>query len=97
MSNIIMEIIKFINSNVDPFIMQLLIVPFISIGLGVFVSRKTKIVFLAPLITFILSFIYTKFFLGLSWEQVLKFEWEFIFSILSLIITLIFKFKSKKY
>ncbi|MBO3443713.1 hypothetical protein [Clostridium sp. CCUG 7971] len=92
-----MDIIKFINSNVDPFIMQLLIVPFISIGLGVFVSRKTRVVFLAPLITFVLSFIYTKFFLGLPWEKILRFEWGFIFSTLSLIIALIFKFKSKKY
>jgi hypothetical protein len=90
-----MEIIKFINSNVDTFIMQLLIVPFISIGLGVLVSRKTKIVFLAPLITFILSFIYTKFFLGLPWEQICTFEWKFLFSISSLTIALLFKDSNK--
>ena len=56
--------------------MQLLIVLFISIGLDVFVSRKTKIVILAPLITFILSFIYTRFFLDLSWEEICHFEWS---------------------
>ncbi|WP_343102097.1 DUF2651 family protein [Romboutsia sp. MSSM.1001216sp_RTP31141st1_G3_RTP31141_220114] len=86
-----MDIIKFINENTDPFIMQLVIVPFISIGLGVLVSIKTKKVFLAPLITFILSFIYTKFFVGIPLDHNFKFGWEIIFSISSLIISLIIR------
>ncbi|MEI5906581.1 hypothetical protein WAK64_05865 [Bacillus spongiae] len=48
---------EFIES-IDPFLMQLFIVPLIVIGLGVFVSFLTKKVFVAPLITLLLNILY---------------------------------------
>lgn len=42
---------------VDPFIMQLLIVPLVVIGLGVGVAAITRKFYLGPVVTFLLTFL----------------------------------------
>lgn len=86
-----MEIIRFINENVDPFLMQLVVVPAIAIGVGVFVAVKTRLYLIAPFITFFLSCIYTIFFLNILDIT----SWEMIFPIISLIISLLFRASKK--
>lgn len=86
-----MEIIKVINENVDPFLMQLVVVPAIAIGGGVFIAVKTRIYLIAPIITCLLSFIYTIFFLNILDIT----QWEIILSITSLIISLLFRASNK--
>ena len=48
---------EFIES-IDPFLMQLFIVPTIVIGLGLLVAILSKRVFVAPLITLLLNLLY---------------------------------------
>ncbi|MEF9992725.1 MAG: hypothetical protein RRZ84_07350 [Romboutsia sp.] len=84
-----MNIITIINDFVDPFIMQIVIVPLISIGIGVWISVKKMKFIISPIITFLISLMYSKFFLDLPLDSLLAFEWEIRFSILSLIISII--------
>lgn len=57
--------IRFINKSVDPFLMQIVVVPVIAIGVGGFVAVKTRLYLIAPVITFLLSFISNIFFLNI--------------------------------
>ena len=43
---------------IDPFLMQLFIVPAVVIGVGVFVASLTKKVVLAPVVTLLLNLLY---------------------------------------
>lgn len=89
-----MGIVDKINKFVDPFVMQLIIIPLISIGFGVYISIKKDNVLIAPIVTFLISLIFSKFILLLPMSSLLKFEWEIRFSLLSLIISFIaIKFK----
>lgn len=71
--------------------MQFIIVPIITISLGVFISIKTRSYLTAPVITFLLSFTYTKLFLNTSVIS----SWEVILPMASLIISLSFRYFKK--
>lgn len=90
--NIDMNIIRFINENTDPFIMQLVVVPILSIGGGIYAYRKTSKLLLATVTTLILSCMYTIFFIGEPINNVIGIL-EIILTILSFRIALILKFR----
>lgn len=82
---------------IDPFLMQLFILPLIVIGLGVLVSILAKKVFLAPLITLLLNTLYETWYMNHYypdnevsynfWD--ISSSWNIIFSVISLIISFI--------
>ena len=84
-----MILIDFINKSIDPFLMQLMVVPFIAIGIGVLIGKLTKKVVIAPMITLILNIGYEKYFLGLSKIDLGIDSWNIIFTLLSFTISLI--------
>jgi len=80
---------EFIES-IDPFIMQLFIVPLIVIGLGVLVSALTKKVVIGPLITLILNLLYETWYMKHYYpEQEISYtSWNINFPLISLVISL---------
>lgn len=84
-----MGIVDKINKFIDPFIMQLIIIPLIAIGFGVYISTKKNNLLIGPIVTFLISLFFSKFILLLPLSSLLKFEWEIRFSLLSFIISLI--------
>lgn len=78
----------FIDS-IDPFMMQLFIVPMIVIGLGILVSYTLKNIFIGPLITLFLNILYEICYI---WHYYHKLEltltsWNIIFPAISLLIS----------
>ncbi|MDU1230494.1 MAG: hypothetical protein E7B13_11515 [Clostridium sp.] len=78
----------FIDS-IDPFMMQLFIVPMIVIGLGILVSYTLKNIFIGPLITLFLNILYEIWYI---WHYYHKLEltltsWNIIFPAISLLIS----------
>lgn len=80
-----MELIQ----SIDPFLMQLFIVPLIVIGLGVLTSILTKKVFVAPLITLLLNLLfeiwYFKYYFQIN--EISYTSWNIIFPIISLVLS----------
>ena len=78
----------FINS-IDPFLMQLLIVPFIVIGLGVLVSILAKKWFVAPFITLFLNILYETWYMKHYYPEhdISYTSWNIIFPIISLVVS----------
>ncbi|WP_042473212.1 hypothetical protein [Bacillus ndiopicus] len=74
----------------DPFVMQLIIVPVIVIGIGLLVSFFTKKVLVAPLITLLLNLLYETWYMK-SYYPELEMSytsWNIIFPVISLVISL---------
>ncbi|QUW22438.1 hypothetical protein JSQ81_02295 [Sporosarcina sp. Marseille-Q4063] len=74
---------------VDPFLMQLVIIPIVVIGLGVLMSVITKKVFVGPIVTLVLNLIYEvwhfkKYYPDLELQVS---SWNIIFPIISLMIS----------
>ena len=71
---------------IDPFLMQLFIVPAVVIGVGVFVSSLTKKVLLAPVVTLLLNSLYeiwyAKFYY--QYDAIHFSSWNTILPVLSL-------------
>lgn len=83
-----MSFIQLINESVDPFLMQLVVVPIIVIGCGVSVSVVTKKITVAPAITLALNILYERYFLGLDEFDFALNSWNVTFTVTSLIISL---------
>jgi len=79
---------EFIDS-IDPFIMQLFIIPLIVIGLGVLVSALTKKVVIGPLITLILNLLYETWYMKHYYpeHEINYTSWNIIFPAISLVIS----------
>lgn len=77
--------------SIDPFLMQLFIVPLIVIGLGVLISVLVKKVFIAPLITLFLNVLYEIWYNEHYYpESEISFTfWNIIFPVISLVISLV--------
>lgn len=74
---------------IDPFMMQLFIVPLIVIGLGILVSYILKNIFIGPLITLFLNILYEIWYI---WNYYHKLEltltsWNIIFPGISILIS----------
>lgn len=86
---------------IDPFIMQLFIVPLIVIGLGLLASIIAKNVFVAPLITLLLNLLYETWYMKHYYpeHEISYTSWNIIFPVISLVISLVvvsaLKHKSK--
>ncbi len=79
---------EFIES-IDPFIMQLFIVPLIVIGLGVLVSAFTKKGVIGPFITLFLNLLYETWYMKHYYpeHEISYTSWNFIFPAISLVIS----------
>ena len=80
---------KFIES-IDPFLMQLFIVPTIVIGLGLLVAILAKRIFVAPLITLLLNLLYETWYMKHYYPELeLSYtSWNIIFPVFSLVTSL---------
>lgn len=92
---------SFIDS-IDPFLMQLVLIPIIVIGLGVMLATITKKVFIGPLVTLILNLLYELWYSKYYYpdSELIITSWNIIFPLISLVISGIFvsvrKAKSKE-
>jgi len=79
---------EFIES-IEPFLMQLIIVPLIVIGLGLLLSILTKKVFVAPLITLLLNLLYETWYMKHYYpeHEISYTSWNIIFPVISLLIS----------
>ncbi|KUP07732.1 hypothetical protein Q75_04320 [Bacillus coahuilensis p1.1.43] len=79
---------EFIES-IDPFLMQLFIVPLLVIGLGLLVSILAKKVFVAPLITLLLNLLYETWYMKHYYpeHEISYTSWNIIFPVISLVIS----------
>ena len=79
---------EFIES-IDPFLMQLVIVPLVVIGLGLLVSIRTKKVFVAPFITLLLNLLYETWYMKHYYPEleINYTSWNIIFPVISLVIS----------
>gem|GEM_PF-3086348 len=80
---------------IDPFLMQLFIVPLIVIGLGVIASALAKKVFIAPLITLFLNALYEIWYMKHYYPELeISFtscftSWNIIFPLMSLAASIV--------
>lgn len=76
---------------IDPFIIQLLIVPAIVIGIGVIISVRLKTVFIAPIVTLVLNLLYETWYSLYYYpnEGMIYTTWNVIFPVISFAITLV--------
>ena len=79
---------EFIES-IDPFLMQLFIVPTIVIGLGLLVAILSKRVFVAPLITLLLNLLYETWYIKHYYPEleISYTSWNIIFPLFSLVFS----------
>lgn len=93
------NVMEFIES-MDPFLMQLFIVPLIVIGLGLLISILTKKVFVAPLITLLLNLLYETWYMKHNYpeHEISYTSWNIIFPVISLLISwgLLYILKQKR-
>lgn len=75
---------------IDPFVMQLFIVPLVVIGLGVLVSYITKKIFIAPIVTLLLNLLYEFWYMKYFYleTEVTFTSWNIYFPIFSLVFAL---------
>ncbi|ATP40055.1 hypothetical protein CSE16_08330 [Solibacillus sp. R5-41] len=86
--------------SIDPFLMQLFIVPLIVIGLGVIASALVKKVFIAPLITLFLNGLYEIWYMKYYYPELeINFtSWNIISPLISLVVALmVVPFLKQKY
>lgn len=79
---------EFIDS-IDPFLMQLFIVPLIVIGLGGLVSYIIKNIFIGPLITLFLNILYEIWYIKNYYpeSEITLTSWNIIFPVISLVVS----------
>ena len=75
--------------SIDPFLMQLFIVPTIVIGLGLLVAILSKRVFVAPLITLLLNLLYETWYIKHYYPEleISYTSWNIIFPLFSLVFS----------
>lgn len=79
---------EFIDS-MDPFLMQLVIVPLIVIGLGGLVAYIIKNVFVGPLATLVLNILYEIWYMKHYYpdSKITLSSWNIIFPVISLVVS----------
>ena len=75
--------------SIDPFLMQLVIIPFITIGCGVLSSIFLNKVWVAPVVTFIITALYEIYYFKHYYSEIRLTSWSIIYPIVSLFISLI--------
>ncbi|MEI5908953.1 hypothetical protein WAK64_18045 [Bacillus spongiae] len=69
--------------SIDPFLMQLFIVPLIVIGLGLLASIIVKKALVAPLITLLLNLLYETWYMKHFFSEINYTSWNIIFPVIS--------------
>ena len=89
---------NFINS-IDPFVMQLIIIPIIVIGLGVLLATITKKIWVGPLVTLVLNLLYEVWYSMYYYpdSELIITSWNIIFPIISLVLSVVFVLVRKNY
>lgn len=93
---------EFIES-IDPFVMQLFIVPLLVIGFGLLISILVKKIIVAPLITLLLNLLYETWYMKHYYPEhdISYTSWNIIFPVISFVVSLLVvtmrKQKSKLY
>lgn len=79
---------EFIDS-MDPFLMQLVIIPLIVIGLGGLVAYIIKNVFIGPLATLVLNILYEIWYMKHYYpeSEITLSSWNIIFPVISLVVS----------
>ena len=79
---------KFIES-IDPFVMQLLIVPLIVIGLGIVISIILKNVFVAPIVTLLMNLGYETWYMKYYYptHEITYTSWNLIYPATSFLVS----------
>ncbi|WP_404456428.1 hypothetical protein [Oceanobacillus kapialis] len=77
---------------IDPFLMQLIIVPFTTIGLGVLLAVFTKKIFIGPLATLLLNLLYEVWYSLYYYpeSELLLTPYNIIFPLISLVLSAMF-------
>jgi hypothetical protein len=75
--------------SIDPFLMQLVIIPFITIGCGVISSIFLKKVYVAPIVTFIITALDEIYYFKHYYSEIRLTSWSIILPVVSLVIALI--------
>ncbi|MEY8752393.1 DUF2651 family protein [Alkalicoccobacillus gibsonii] len=77
--------------NVDPFLMQLYIVPLVVIGIGVLVSILLKMMWVAPVVTLLLNLLYEIWYSRYYYpgSDIGFTSWNVIFPLFSLAISVV--------
>ncbi|MCY6354471.1 hypothetical protein [Clostridium sp. ZS2-4] len=70
--------------SIDPFLMQLVIIPFITIGCGVVASVFSKKVFVAPIVTLIINALNEIYYFKHYYSEISLTSWNIILPIVSL-------------
>ncbi|SDZ12770.1 hypothetical protein SAMN05421736_106180 [Evansella caseinilytica] len=73
-------------NSIDPFLMQLVIVPLFVIGLGLVASIFTKKLYIAPICTLLLNFAYESITSWIGYGHLSLTMWNVIFPLVSFII-----------
>ncbi|OGX79724.1 hypothetical protein A6395_05115 [Exiguobacterium sp. SH31] len=76
----------------DPFLWQLVIVPVLTIGVGVYAALKTNKIYIAPIVTFLFNALIevvtmTTYY---EWSMVSLSSWNLIFPVISFLIAYTF-------
>lgn len=76
-------------NQIDPFLLQLMIVPFIVIGCGVFVSFMIRKIFIGPIITLLLNILYEVWYRKTNYpdDAIMFSSWNIIFPLISLLLS----------
>lgn len=77
--------------NIDPFLLQLGILPFIVIGCGIFVVFLTKKIFLGPLITLALNLLYEAIYQKTNYpdRELMLSSWNIVLPLISFLLSLV--------
>lgn len=81
----------------DPFFWQLVIVPILTVGIGVFVALKTNKTYIAPIITFLFNALLevVTMMAYYEWSMVRLSSWNLIFPVVSFLIAYTFMGKHR--
>lgn len=77
--------------SINPFLLQLVIIPFITIGCGVLSSIFFKKVWIAPIVTFIITALEELYYFKHYYGEFTLTSWNIILPLTSLVISLIVK------
>lgn len=77
---------------IDPFFWQLIIVPILTIGIGVYAALKMNKVYIAPIVTFLFNALIEVVTMAVyyEWSMVSLSSWNLIFPVISFLIAFTF-------
>lgn len=76
----------------DPFLWQLVIVPLLTIGIGIYAALKTNKAYIAPIVTFLFNALIEVVTMAVyyEWSMVSLSSWNLIFPVISFLVAYTF-------